>query len=194
MAPGTLAPAYFELNYHSAFGNHKAQIGTKEWFPTNITGNLGSYESWLAGPVDAEEMIQTYADNMMAFYPDTAGTDFATIWTKASPTAPALPQRSFPIVSPGTSISTNWSKAVQFQWIIRGDDFSLMKLYFLDPIIGGSWDALSDLSGSAPSQAVVDHVIDDNQAFMTRKDGNPTSFVKVTYKLNDKLRHEYGMD
>lgn len=194
MAEGTLSPAYFELNYHSPYGSHKALIGTKAWFPTSITGGLGSYENWNGDPVDAEEMIQAYADAMMEFYKTDCAVDYATIWTKETPTSPAYPRLSKAIVSPGATASANWSKAVQYQWIIRGTGFSLQKYVWLDATIGGSWNSVSDLSGSPESQAFVDVVTSSDWAFMTRKDEQPISFQKLTYKLNDKLRHEYGMD
>lgn len=193
MTPGTLSPAYVVLNYHSAYGQHKATLGTKEWYPTSLTGHLGSYENWNGIPCDAEAMIQEYADNMMAFYPTTAGTDSAEIWTKDTPTSPAYPRIAYTITSPGTDATAGWSKASQAQWILRGTDFSIMKLVFLDYINHGNWDALTDLSGSVPAQDVVGAVVSDNWAWMTRKDAQPISFVKITYKLNDKLREEYGM-
>lgn len=194
MSVGTLSPAYVQLNYHSIYGAHVALIPTKEWFPTSLTGHLGSYSNWLSIPCDAEAMIQDYADAMMAFYPSTAGTDTATIWTKATPTSPAYPRAQYPITSPGTLSMPGWSKAVQHQYILRGTDFSLMKLLFLDCPIGGSWDALSDISGSAEAIAVVGAITSDSWAWQTRKDAQPFSFVKITYKLNDKLRDQYSMN
>jgi hypothetical protein len=194
MTPGTLSPAYVVLNYHSAYGTHKATLGTKEWFPTSLTGHLGSYENWNGLPCDAEEMIQAYADAMMAYYKNTAAIDNAEIWTKATPTDPAYPRVNYPITSVGTSSAATWDKATQQQWLIRGTDFSLWKSVFLDSVAPTDWNALADLTGLTEAIAFVGAITSDNWAWQTRKDAQPFNFVKVTYKLNDKLRHEYDMD
>lgn len=194
MTEGTLSPAYFVLNYHSIYGSHKATIPTLQWYPTNITGNLGSFETWNAGTVDAEEMIQTYADNMMQFYAATASTDSAEIWTKDTPTSPAYPRRQYPIISAGTDTVGTWQKATQAQWIVRCADFSIAKYVFLDFNSHGSWDSLSDISGSPDSITFLNHLTDADQAFSSRKDSQPNGIIKITYKLNDQLRKEYEMD
>ena len=194
MTEGTLSPAYIEFKYRSIYGTHVALIPTKDWFPTSLTGHLGSYENWNGIPCDAEAMIQEYADNMMAFYPATAHADTATIWTKATPTSPAYPRVQYPIVSVGTLATPPWSKAVAHQWIFRGTDFSLMKLVFLDCPNDNTWDALTDISGSPEAIAVAGAITSDNWAWMTRKNAKPNNFVKITYKLNDKLRDEYEMN
>ena len=194
MTPGTLSPAYFVLNYHSPWGQHKATIPTKEWFPTSIGGHLGSYENWNSVPIDAEDMIQQYADLMMAFYGTGSGTDSAEIWTKATPTAPSLPRVSFVITSPGTVTPVDWDKATQAQWIFRDTNFKIVKYVFLDLNQTNDWNSLTDLTGSTPAQDFALLVTDDTMAFQSRQNAEPFSFVKLTYKLNDKLRAEYGMD
>ena len=194
MTPGTLSPAYIVLNYHSAYGAHKATLPTKDWFPTSLTGHLGSYENWNGLPCDAEEMIQAYADGMMGFYLATAATDSAEIWTKETPTSPAYPRVSYPITSVGSAAGSLWDKAVEQQWILRGTDFSIWKSVLLDVESTPSWDALTDLTGLTEAIAFVGTITSDNWAFMTRKNAQPFNFVKVTYKLNDKLREEYDMN
>jgi len=194
MAEGSLSPAYVVLNYHSAYGTHKATIPTKEWFPTSITGDLGSYENWDGLPVDAEEMITAYCTAVMEFYPSTAGFDTAEIWTKADATSPAYPRKTKNLAIVGTNAAAVWSKAVQHQWIFRGADFSIMKLVMLDVLQQSGWDALTDISGSPDALAVYDEITGGGNAWSTRKNAQPITFMKITYKLNDKLRSEYEMD
>lgn len=194
MTQGSLSPAYVVLNYHSIYGTHKATIPTKEWFPTNLTGDLGSYENWNGIPVDAEEMITAYAEAVMAFYPTSASFDVAEIWTKADADSPAYPRRTKNIAVAGGDATPPWTKAVEHQWILRGDDFSIMKLVWLDAPQPDSWDALTDLTGNVPALAVYDAIVNPDWAWSTRKNAQPLTFIKVTYKLNDKLRDEYGMN
>src|SRR4029453_3147411 len=194
MTEGTLAPAYIEMNYHSAYGTHKALIGTKEWFPTDITGNLGSYENWNTVPIDAETMIRAYATEMMKFYPATAGVDTCVVWTKDTPTSPARPRKAVNINVVGIHAADSWSKAAMTQWIFRGEDYSLQKYVWLDALSGDSWDSLNVINPGDPGEAFALLITDSDQAFMTRKDSRPSTFIKITYKLNDALRHEYGMD
>ena len=56
-APNSLSPASVEIDYHSAYAPHTMTIPTLEWFPTSITGNLGSFSNWAAGTRDAEDMV-----------------------------------------------------------------------------------------------------------------------------------------
>lgn len=194
MTVGTLAPAYVVINYHSIYGTHKATIGTKEWFPSNISGGLGSYESWNGNPIDAEEMIQAYVDAWMAFYPTNAAVDGVEIWTKADADSPAYVRRTAALSTPGTDATPPWTKAIEQQWIFRADDFSIMKFVWLDAPAPDSWDSLKDLTGNVPAIAVYDAIVNSDAAWMSRKNGQPQTFIKVTYKLNDKLREEYDMN
>jgi hypothetical protein len=88
----------------------------------------------------------------------------------------------------------DWDKATQAQWIFRDTNFKIVKYVFLDLNQTNDWNSLTDLTGSTPAQNFALLVTDDTMAFQSRQNAEPFSFVKLTYKLNDKLRAEYGMD
>lgn len=195
MAVHSLFPAYVLFNYHSAWGAHTQIVPTKEWFEAPLVpGNvLGNYQNWSSVPCDGEEMIDELVLRLSAF--NVAGTiyDTATIYTKASETAPAIPRATKALGVAGTLVSTNWSKAVMQTFIMRDTAYNLFKLVQLDAPIGSGWDAVSNISGSAAALALTGAVSALGWAWASRAGLRPANFQKITYKLNDKLREEYGM-
>lgn len=192
MAPNSLSPASVVLAYHSAYGAHKATIPTKEWFPTSITGNLGSYTSWLGGPVDAEVMVKALCDVLKAFMPATSTFDSATIYTMATATSPNIPRNSIPLSIVGTSASANPSAAFSATFHFVTTTFGKAKLVVLDSPFGSNWLApLLPAGFTAPVIALDAEFSDGNNAWSGRDDSPPASIVKVTYDVNDKLQREY---
>jgi hypothetical protein len=190
----SLFPAYIKLAYHSAYGAHNMILPTREWFAAGLTGDLGSFENWSSLPVDAEAMITDLCNAFIPFYPASCAFDTATVYTLENETAPARPRKTVALGIVGTYVGALVTKAVQHTYIFRDEEFNMSKLVMLDCIAPGSWDALSDLSGSATAQEIVDTFTAPGYAFASRAGFRPQSFVKITYKLNDELRKQYGMD
>lgn len=196
MTVHSLFPAFVKINYHSAFGAHAQILSVREWNPVPLVplNDLGSFTNWLGLPVDGEEMIDEYVLKLKEFYLASTVIDTATIYTMDTETSPAIPRASMALGVPGVEVSTNWSKAVQHQYILRDTAYNMAKLILLDAPIGTSWDPVTTLTGSAEAAALVGVLTSSAWAFSSKANLQITTFQKITYKLNDKLRKEYNMD
>lgn len=196
MAENALFPAYVLLRYHSAYGAHTAVYPTREWLagPVVPGNDLGSYENWAGIPCDGQEMVEDLVDALAAFYPASVIVDSATVYTLATPESPAIPRATHALGTAGTETDPGWSKAVQLSWQIRDTAWGLSKIVMLDAVSNNQWDVTSDISGSAESLALVGALTSTSWAWSSRLGNRPATFTKLTKKLNDKLRREYGMD
>lgn len=193
MAPNDLGPAFVVIEQHSAYGKHKMTIPTLEWFPTPITGNLGSFQAHNSVPIDGEVMVNALIDTFLPLFLATSSFDVATVYTKADAASPSRPRAAVAIASPGTSVATTQAKATQHNWMFRDDEYAQAKLVFLDAPIGINFDPTSDISGNADLLALVAEYTALSNGWSTRNGLRPSNFIKITYTLNDKLRKEYGM-
>lgn len=195
MAPNSLHPAYIQLDYHSIHAPHKAILPTTAWFPTSITGDLGSFAGWNSTPVDAEEMALALIDTLKVYYLPSTIFDLATVFTIANELAPvAIPRASIPLAIVGTSSATAPSKAVQNVFTFRTEEAHILKLYLLDaPVIGGNFDRSARGTWSANEIAVEAEIKADGNAWAGRDGAQVSSGIAITKTLNEKLRREYRM-
>lgn len=196
MAENALWPGYVLLRYHSAYGAHVQIVPTREWSATPLVplNELGSYTNWSGFPCDGQEMVEDLVDTLSAFNPATVIYDTATVYTLDTPESPAIPRATLAMGTVGTNAVPGWTKAVQRVWVLRDTEWSIVKLYQLDTSSNNNWDALSNIAGNAPALAVVGAITSLSWAWASRNGERPANFTKVTLKLNDKLRREYGMD
>lgn len=193
-APNSLSPASIVIPYHSAFGSHRMTIPTKEWFPTDITGDLGSYESWDLGTIDAEEMITALCDALAVFVPATWSFDEAIIYTQASPTAPNIPRRSKALGIPGTSVSAGYAAAISTTWNFKTLDNGNARLVLLDtPLGAGGFAPILPADFDANIDLVVTEFCASANAWSGRDDTKPNECRKVSFDLNDKLQKLYHL-
>jgi hypothetical protein len=195
MAENRLWPAYGVIAYHSADGTHNATVPTLEWFPTPLVpGNhLGSYLNHAAITCDGEAMWGELLSNLKAFNPATTVFDSVTIYTLETPESPAIPRATHVFNIAGTNATGGWSKAAQRCWIFRDTEWQVLKLYQLDTATDDSWDAVAGDGGIAAAAAVAGTITSSSWAFASRNGERPQTLMRITVKLNDKLRQEYGM-
>lgn len=197
MTEYSLDPAYGILNYHSVDGSHTATFPTREWNPVPLVpGNLlGSYTNWLGLPADGEEMWNELVDKWKVFAKPSMIIDSIIVYTKDGASAPAIPRASKAYGTVGTSAATTWSKATESTWMMRDSAYNVFKIVQLDtPWPAGGLEPLTSLAGNADAEALVGVFTSDAWAFQSRANLKPTTFQKITYNLNKKLRREYGLD
>jgi len=192
LAPNSLSPASIVISYHSAYGAHKMTIPTKEWFPTDLTGTLGSYEAWDLTSVDAEAMVTDMCTVLGKFFPATVTFDEATVYTQATPTSPNIPQRTATLSIDGVSVSTLPSAACSntfnFKTLANGD----AKLVLLDCPFGSGWLAPVLPSGfTGDVNDVIGEFCGLGNAWSGRDDSRPNILRKITFDVNDKLQKLY---
>ncbi len=195
MAPHSLHPAYVQIDYTSAYAPHKAIIPTTDWFPTSITGTLGSYQGWNSTPVDAEVMINALVDAIAALHLATTHFDLATVFTIADELAPiAIPRATAALTQVGGTGSAAQAKAVQQVLMFRTQEAFKLKIYLLDaPLIGSDFEKISRGSWGALEIAIETALKADGNAWAGRDGAQVVTGSNITKTMNEKLRREYRM-
>jgi hypothetical protein len=167
-------------------------IPTRQWFPVDITGSLGSFEAWNTSTIDAEVMVSSIIAYLSTFVPSSFHFDAATVYTQADAEAPNIPQRSIALSDVGSSTNTGNSQAVSCTWNFKTTANGNAKLVLLDVPLRASWlrrltaaDFTSDDNGLATT------FMSDTNAFSGRDDTKPSVFRSITFDVNDKLQRAY---
>jgi hypothetical protein len=190
-APNSLSPASVVIDYHSAYAPHKMTIPTLEWFPTSITGDLGSYQAWDASPIDAEVMITALINDLAQNMKSNAAFDNITIYTQATATSPNIPRASKAISIAGTSVLTQ-EGAVSATWNFKTAGNGNMKIVLLDSPLPATWFARVLPAGfNAGHTAVANEILLNSNAWSGRDDEDISTCRSITYDLNDKLQRMY---
>lgn len=191
MAPNSLSPSSVVIDYHSAYAPHKMTIPTLQWFPTSITGTLGSYEAWDSSAVDAETMIRALIDALKVFMKTNAAFDNITIYTQADAEAPNIPRASLAIAVAGTA-ATGQEAAISRTWNFKSADNGNMKLTLLDtPLPATGFNRILPADFSSGEQDVVDQIEFTSNAWSARDDSHVNTCRSITLDLNDKLQRMY---
>lgn len=192
MAPNSLSPASVVIDYHSAYAPHKMTIPTLEWFPTSVTGDLGSYAAHDSSTIDAEDMIMALIDVMKVFLKANAAFDNITVYTQAAPDAPNIPRKTKAISVAGTNISTSFEAAVSWTWNFKTALNGNMKLILLDIPFPSTWlNKVYAANFSTEADNVVAEVTSSQNAWTGRDDAQVTSCRNITIDINDKLQRAY---
>lgn len=190
--PNSLSPAFFRLEYHSAYGPHVQTVPTLEWLDVASTAAFGKFTNWSAGDVDALAMIEDFVDAMLPFYPDDVVYDRFTIYTQATPEDDPLPQTTSTFTGKvGTDDGGSWSKAVQRSLQMRTTNFGIAKYTFLDAASGNNFDRIE--TAGADILAFINVVNADTNGFSGQDNGQPSAYLGVTTTLNERLRKSYRM-
>lgn len=184
--PESVNPSFFKLNYHSNAGPHTMEVPTLQW---NVGG---TFDTWNAGTVNDDDMIEEYVNALLPFF--GADTEFDN-WTIFNvPTVDADPQ---PVESAGltgfvgSSATPGWTTAVQLTFSVRTTNFGLFKTVMLDCASGNSFAPSTALGGAAATFFGV--ISDIDNGFSGRDNGRPNVFIKQTKTLNEKLRRSYHL-
>jgi len=190
MTEGSLYPSFVEIDYHSDYAPHKMTIPTKQW---NSGGAFGDFETWSAGAIPADEMVEALVTLMLPFFRSSVSFDGFTVFTMADVDAPAIPRASKVLGLDGTSVGTAPYKATQATWSAKTTAGSLAKIIMLDVALSGSFERLTYSSLTPAAEAFLAEWFDDGNAWSARIDGKPDYFLQISYTMNEKLRREYHM-
>lgn len=194
MAENTLSPAFAVIGYHSAFGSHKMTIPTTEWFPTPLTGTIGSYVDHDGDPIDAEAMWNDLCDLLKVFMIAGNVFDDVTIYTMATSTSPQIPRASAALGIAGTSIAGGFSQAQSATFNFKTSGNGDFRLVLLDtPFGAGGFNAVHPAGFGADVLALEAFVCGRATAIQGRDNTIPNVLRKITYDLNDKLQRVYHM-
>ncbi len=191
----SLFPAFVKMNYFSGVAPHVAILPTTEWFPPDLTSVSGHYTPWTGiSIIETDDMVKALVNKLKARYPTNCNFTDYTVYTMASPTDAPVPRYNAVLDIAGTNAGTEWAKAVQVTISFRTELFGLSKLVLLDANSSNNFDKITDLTGHADYQAIVDEWTDDGNAWAGRDGGRPNVFTQIALDLNDKLRRSYRMN
>lgn len=192
MAPNSLYPCSVLFDYHTAFAPHKMILPLNEWSPISGGHPAGTNTDWTSGQVDTDDMVVGLVDLLLPFYPNTTVFDSYTIFTYASPTDPARPQVTVPIVF-GTGSGSAGTPAAQATFNFKTTGFGVFKLVMLDILPGSNFQPVTSFPSPAYDTTIAlrDYLISTANAFRGRDNNRISLLKRITYTLNEKLRKEY---
>lgn len=193
MAPNSLSPASVVIDYSSLFAPHKMTIPTREWFPVNITGLLGSFSNWSSISVDGQDMVEALINKLKPFVPPTTTFTGATVYTMATAGAPNIPRATVALAVVGTYAGSTPFKARSATFMGKTTANGDAKLVLLDAPTSPTFDPSLPIDFSADALALFVEWADPANAWSGRDDAKVNTGRKVTYDLNDKLQKQYKM-
>jgi hypothetical protein len=194
MAANSLYPSFVKIDYHSVYSVHSMTIPTLQWDDETSVGGKGQFMSHAGTPTDADAMIKDLIDLIKVFFLATTSFDAYTIYVMDTPTSVPLPVAANSLGVAGTSVETEWAKAVQTTFTIRTALFGVMKLVLLDAPAAAGFDRIASFDASPEAEAIVDELSDVTNGWAGRDGGRPNTLVQIAYTLNEKLRREYHMN
>lgn len=194
MAENSLYPAFVRINYHSPYGVHTMTIPTLGWDYSGGTPLGGIFAAWDASDREAVDMISDFVNLIKPFFLATTTFDNFTIYTMASAEADPTPVFAGELAIDGTSVETEWAKAVQMTWTFRTSLFGIFKLVFLDVPSASGFDKILSFGASPEAEAVRDYLAADTNGFAGRDGGQVSVLDQISFTLNEKLRREYHMN
>lgn len=194
MAENTLSPAFAVIAYHSLYGAHKMTVPTTEWFPTPLTGTIGSYVDHDGNPIDAEQMWIDYCNLLKVFMKSSNVFDSVTIYTMATSTSPQIPRASAALGIAGTSAAAGFSQAQSATFNFKTAGNGDFRIVILDtPFGAGGFNAVHPADFGTDVTDLEDFVCGRDTAIIGRDNTIPSTLRKITYDLNDKLQRVYKM-
>ena len=191
----SLSPAFVRINSTSAYGAHSTTIPSVPLIAP--PGGVGGYGFDLRGAaidVNAQDSIEDFVNLLKVFYPSTYTFIDYVLFSQPAPEDVPVPVESNVLSIAGTNIGGGWAKAVQETWTWRTTEFGIFKLVMLDAVSDNSFDKLTNISGSAPHEALSDYVTADVTWIAGRDGGRPNTFLQIAKTLNEKLRRSYRMN
>jgi hypothetical protein len=186
----SLFPASVLIQYHSLLAPHSMMIPTKAHNPG---ASFGTFDTWLGGTVDAQDMIEELVTVMLPFFDAGVTFDNWTIFEYADAVSPGDPVASAAFTAMvGTDAGATWAGAVETMLIARTDGFGLAKLVLLDSISDNDFNTV--ITPTTRYTNLIAKWFLDTNGWSGRDNTQPKTFLKATKNLNQKLRKEYHYD
>jgi len=190
--PGSPAPAFVLIEYHSAFGPHVMKI------PITGIQNIGEIataltaEAWDLSSRGIGDMVDELVIDMVPRFPATSEFDRWSVWSQPDPEDEPLFCGSATIAAVGTAATPGWSQATQETISIRDTGGNLFKITLMDFASGNDFAAYTNAATIGVSGIVTD-VTNMTNAWMSQKNLRPDNFIRRTATLNEALRRSYRL-
>jgi hypothetical protein len=182
-----LGPYYTVIRYHSLLAPHTMTLPLKGW---NTSGDV---DAWDGSVISAVTMITALLTLMLPFFDGGNHFDGATIFKQLLPSDDPAPVQDMNFTGlTGTDTGGTWAGAVELIITARTNLFGIARLTMLDAISDDDFNPI--LVPTTRIANLVNEWTADTNGWAGRDNGQPTTFLKETKNLNQRLRKEYRYD
>jgi hypothetical protein len=194
MAPGSLAPAFVQIGYSSAHGEHVMTRPTRAWSPPAGSSTAGFFDDWVGGQIDANVMIEALVDLMADLMATTSSFDYFIIYTQADADSEPIIAHIGTLTAPGTVTASAQDKGTQAHYALLDTGGAKCGITLMDMPLEYGFERKNFIGSLAtPESLMIAEFTADTNGWSSRKDGRPVVFKRATYDMNDALRKRYRM-
>lgn len=188
----SIAPAYVQIEYHSLYAPHVMKIPIRGIENPTAPPLSLSAEAWDTTSVVIDTMVDNLVTELVPRFPATASFDRWTVWSQPTPEDEPLFVGGASINSVGTAAVPGWSKATQETVSMRDTGGNLVKVTLMDFASGDDFEAYTS-AAAIGVDGIIGEFFSSSNAWMSRANLQPSSFVRRTATLNEALRRAYRM-
>lgn len=181
-----LGPYYVQIKYHSLLAPHTMTIPTRDW-------DANQFDTWSGGPIDDVDMIENLVTEMLPFFDAGVSFDNWQVFRQLLPADDPEPISSGAFTGmTGTDTGGTWAGAVESIITVRTAGFNIAKLDLLDSISDNDFNPI--IVPITRITNLIDEWFAVTNGWAGRDNTKPSTFLKMTKNLNQKLRKEYRYD
>lgn len=195
MAENLLYPTSGQIEYTGIQGTHVMTVPMTTWSPVSSGHPMGTCTAWDGSEKDVADFFDEYTDLWKVFLDNTASILSATVFTYASPGAPARPRETVTYtgkVGTGGTVIPAAQQTISF----KTSEYGAFRVVLLDSVVTSSFQPKKALISPADDKeiALVNYIKADANCIQGRDGHQVTVYRGITYTLNEKLRKEYRLD
>lgn len=193
MAENSQYPGFVKIDYHSTYAPHSMEICHHGWNYSGGAPESGTFNTWTAGEIEADVMINALITALKVFVLASTVFDFYTIYTMEDEDADPAPVYAASLGVVGTSVETEWSKAVSTTFNLKTTDFFDAKIVLLDTPSASGFDKILSFDASPEAEEILETLADEANGWSARHNSRISTLKSVTFNLDQGLRHQYRM-
>lgn len=188
----TLRPSFVRIFYHSVLSAHVMNLPTRQWSQSLGTNPQGGFLNWLEVDVDADDMVQALAQTLQDLLPVTGELDSYVIYNYPTDEDIFVPVAGNTLALVGSDATPGQNAATQKTFTFYDSAFHTSKVVLLDGASDDLWVKKNLASANAFEQALVTVWTDEDWAWSSRQNFQPTTLRSITTTLNRRLRRKYN--
>jgi hypothetical protein len=190
--PNSVAPGFIQIESTSIFGAHSAELPVNTITIDSVVPLDSTILAWDGSQIDWTVMVDALITELVDRYPVDYDFLRATLWSQPNPgDLPTFVATNSTAIS-GTVATPGWNKATQETITARDTGGYIVKLVLLDMASTNNFDPQVTLAGAGITSLWAEWSAITN-GWSSRAGNRPSSFIKATRTLNEKLRKSYGM-
>jgi len=190
--PESPNPAFVVIDYHSAFGPHKLQLGIADIQNVGDAPDALTATAWDASSRNIKSMVEDLIVEMVGRFPAAASFDSCSVFSQPLPTDLPFFAGAFDVSSIGTAAVPGWSKATQESVNMRDTAGFMVKVVLMDFASGNDFTKYLEPIAIGVNGITAEMFAVTN-AWASRAGNKPSTFISRTATLNEKLRRAYRL-